>query len=81
MLKAHLDLSPSYQHFSVEKEISVPILVVRGGDIETFKASSGLVHQREVEIVPECACDAEWNDGEKVAWLTSYRTVYCHCHL
>src|SRR6266542_3018524 len=57
-LEAHTDLSPSGQHFSIEKEICIPILVSRAGDIETFKASRGLVHQREVEIGRECVCDA-----------------------
>ncbi len=57
-LEAHTNLSPSGQHFSVEKEICIPILVSRCGDIETFKASRGLVHQREVEIGRERVCDA-----------------------
>ena len=48
IFEAHADPSASSQHFSVKKEVSIPILVIRGGDIETFKASPSLVNQREV---------------------------------
>src|SRR5437667_12172271 len=65
MLEAHTDLPPSGQHFSVEKEICVPILVGRVGDVETFKASGGLVYQREVEIGRECICDAQEDEKKE----------------
>jgi len=60
-------VKPSYEqkHFSVEKKICVPIFVVRGGDIKTLEASPGLVHQREVEIVRECGCDAQKHEEQE----------------
>src|SRR4029079_16045010 len=64
-LEANLDTPTGREHFSAEKNVCVPIFVVRSGDIQTFEASPGLVNEIEVQIGSECVCDAYHKHEEK----------------
>ena len=57
--ESNLDLAARCEHLSIAEDIGIPIFVIRGGDIDTFEASRGLVDELEVEIRGDCAYDTQ----------------------